>query len=62
MADQLKPLRKYFKVNERRASLKDWALECRRCNRTWMLKREAKIHPGNVLTLINHAASHDGAR
>ena len=34
-----------------------WRLFCRKCGKGWELKKTSN-HPGNLLHLLNHAASH----
>lgn len=37
---------------------KDWHLRCDVCGKGWALKKTSN-HPGNMLHLLNHRASHE---
>jgi hypothetical protein len=53
----LEVLRNYTVITEKT----HWELKCHVCNQAWQLKKPKKgenIHAGNVLTLIDHIASH----
>jgi hypothetical protein len=59
MNDMMKPIRKYFKVEQAgKAHPKFWLIVCPKCEQMWHLGKDSK-HPGNVLHLLNHARSHD---
>lgn len=51
----LDSLREYFDLGETKLG---WEVCCKRCNKSWELKRGGEQHPGNILHLLNHAFGH----
>lgn len=50
------PLTEYYDVIERKGR---WEFRCKRCREGWSLPISDNPHPGNLLTMLNHAKSHD---
>jgi len=38
-----------------------WKVECMQCEAKWRLEKKPDLHTGNLLHLLNHAASHDAS-
>ena len=56
--DPIAALRDKFSVGD---TAKSWLVRCAHCGKRWSLEKPAegeKMHPGNVLALLNHAAGH----
>ena len=60
-ADPLEALRDKFEIKEWTDA---WHLFCKRCALAYELKKtpDGTVHSGNILSLLNHAASHKGRR
>ncbi len=52
-------LPRHFEVT---ATSSGWHLKCRVCGERWSLTYRGAGHAGNVLALLNHAASHTKVR
>lgn len=59
--DMMKPIRKYFTVEQAPRQLDKWLIVCPKCSDMWHLDKKS-THPGNVLHLLNHARSHDAPK
>jgi hypothetical protein len=40
----------------------DYEICCKLCPSAWALGRKGASHPGNVLSLLNHAAGHEAGK
>jgi hypothetical protein len=49
---------KYFTVETAPRQPDKWLVECPHCGDMWHLAKDS-THPGNILTLLNHARGHD---
>lgn len=50
------PLKEYYWATDQGDT---WKLQCKACKRAWALHKE-NILPGSLLTLLDHAHSHEG--
>lgn len=60
-SDMMKPIRKYFTVETAPRQKDKWLITCEKCGDMWHLAKSNE-HPGNVLSLLNHARGHDEPR
>ena len=58
MSDPMQAIRKYFTVEEAPRQKDKWLVTCEKCGDMWHLKKTSN-HPGNILSLLNHAFSHN---
>lgn len=56
--NNMEAIRKYFDVNEQS---NNYTIACPHCKAKWELKKrdDGQVHVGNILSLLNHARSHD---
>lgn len=59
LEDPIASLRDKFRIENHS---KEWHLFCLKCPKAFALKRSDTVAVGNVLALLNHAASHTEKR
>lgn len=62
-AKAIAALESAFEISAPSASRVSITIRCKRCGRRWSLvrKEDGRVHGGNVLALLDHAAGHDAA-
>ena len=58
-SNSIKILSEYFIIEDKRPEREYFIFRCNECKNVYSMSlKNGKIHPGNILSLLNHAMSH----